>query len=88
MQAFWVTALTHKDKTMEMGNLLDVLIFIIIGGVSWYINQLTGRINRLEERINSTRETFIHKDEMSSMMGRIDDRFARLEDLLHRMMEK
>ena len=88
MQACWVIALTHKDKTMEMSNLLDVLIFVIIGGGAWYINQLTGRINRLEERINSTRETFIHKDEMSTMMGRIEDRFARLEDLLHRLMEK
>jgi hypothetical protein len=88
MQACWVIALTHKDKTMEMSNLLDVLIFVIIGGGAWYINQLTARINRLEERINSTRETFIHKDEMSTMMGRIEDRFARLEDLLHRLMEK
>jgi len=88
MQACWVIALTHKDKTMEMSNLLDVLIFVIIGGGAWYINQLTARINRLEERINSTRETFIHKDEMSSMMGRIEDRFGRLEDLLHRLMEK
>ena len=73
---------------MEMSNLLDVLIFVIIAGGGWYINHLTGRIYRLEDRINSTRETFIHKDEMSSMMDRIEDRFARLEDLLHRMMEK
>ena len=73
---------------MEMGFLTDVLIGVIIGGGAWYINHLTARIGRLEERINSTRETFIHKDEMSSMMGRIDDRFARLEDLLHRLMEK
>ena len=73
---------------MEMSNLLDVLIFVIIAGGGWYINHLTARIGRLEERINSTRETFIHKDEMTSMMDRIEDRFARLEDLLHRMMEK
>lgn len=73
---------------MEMGFLADVLIGVIIGGGAWYINHLTGRIGRLEERINSTRETFIHKDEMSTMMGRIEDRFARLEDLLHRLMEK
>ena len=53
---------------MEMSNLLDVLIFVIIGGGAWYINQLTARINRLEERINSTRETFIHKDEMLSLI--------------------
>jgi len=73
---------------MEMGFLADVLIGVIIGGGAWYINHLTARISRLEERINSTRETFIHKDEMSVMMGRIEDRFARLEDLLHRLMEK
>ena len=73
---------------MEMSNLLDVLIFVIIAGGGWYFNQITSRVNRLEERINSTRETFIHKDEMTAMMGRIEDRFARLEDLLHRMMEK
>jgi len=73
---------------MEMSNLLDVLILVIIAGGGWYINHLTARVGRLEERINSTRETFIHKDEMSSMMDRIEDRFARLEDLLHRMMEK
>jgi len=30
----------------------------------------------------------IHKDEISAMMGRMEDRFARLEDLLHRLMEK
>ena len=73
---------------MEMSFLGDVIISVIIGGGAWYVNHLTARIGRLEERINSTRETFIHKDEMSAMMGRIDDRFARLEDLLHRMMEK
>ena len=73
---------------MEMGFLADVLIAVIIGGGSWYINHLTARVGRLEERINSTRETFIHKDELSSMIGRIEDRFARLEDLLHRLMEK
>ena len=73
---------------MEMSFLADVLISVIIGGGAWYVNHLTARIGRLEERINSTRETFIHKDEMSVMMGRIEDRFARLEDLLHRLMEK
>lgn len=71
-----------------MGNLLDILTIIIIGAVGWYINHLTARVSRLEDRINSTRETFIHKDEMSSMMGRMEDRFGRLEDLLHRLMEK
>ncbi len=73
---------------MEMGFLADVLIGVIIGGGSWYINHLTARVGRLEERINSTRETFIHKDEMAQMLSRIEDRFARLEDLLHRLMEK
>ena len=73
---------------MEMGFLADVLIAVIIGGGSWYINHLTARVGRLEERINSTRETFIHKDEMAQMLSRIEDRFARLEDLLHRLMEK
>ena len=73
---------------MEMGFLADILIAVIIGGGSWYINHLTARVGRLEERINSTRETFIHKDELSAMMWRIEDRFARLEDLLHRLMEK
>ena len=73
---------------MEMSNLLDVLIFVIIGGGAWYINHLTARVSRLEERINATRETFIHKDEMAQMLSRIEDRFARLEDLLHRLMEK
>jgi hypothetical protein len=73
---------------MEMGFLVDVLIGVIITGGGWYINHLTARVGRLEERINSTRETFIHKDEMAAMMGRIEDRFGRLEDLLHRLMEK
>jgi uncharacterized coiled-coil protein SlyX len=73
---------------MEMSNLLDILIFVIIAGGGWYINQINNRINRLEDRLNSTRETFIHKDEISAMMGRMEDRFARLEDLLHRLMEK
>ena len=73
---------------MEMSFLVDVLIGIIIGGGAWYINHLTARVSRLEERINATRETFIHKDEMAQMLSRIEDRFARLEDLLHRLMEK
>jgi hypothetical protein len=73
---------------MEMSFLVDILIAVIIGGGAWYTNHLTARVSRLEERINATRETFIHKDEMSVMMGRIEDRFARLEDLLHRLMEK
>jgi len=73
---------------MEMSNLLDILIFVIIAGGGWYINQLTNKVNRLDERISSTRETFIHKDEMSQMLSRIEDRFGRLEDLLHRLMEK
>ena len=73
---------------MEMSNLLDILIFVIIAGGGWYINQLTSKVNRLDERISSTRETFIHKDEMSQMLSRIEDRFGRLEDLLHRLMEK
>jgi len=73
---------------MEMSSLLDILIFVIIAGNGWYINQLTNKINRLDERISSTRETFIHKDEMSQMLSRIEDRFGRLEDLLHRLMEK
>jgi len=73
---------------MEMSSLLDVLTFVIIAGGGWYINQLTNKINRLDERISSTRETFIHKDEMSQMLSRIEDRFGRLEDLLHRLMEK
>ena len=73
---------------MEMGFLADVLIGVIIAGGGWYINHLTARVGRLEDRINSTRETFIHKDEMSAMMDRIEDRFARLEDLLHRIMER
>lgn len=73
---------------MEMSFLVDVLIGVIIGGGAWYINHLTARVSRLEERINSTRETFIHKDEMAQMLSRIEDRFARLEDLLHRLMEK
>jgi len=71
-----------------MSSLLDILIFVIIAGNGWYINQLTNKINRLDERISSTRETFIHKDEMSQMLSRIEDRFGRLEDLLHRLMEK
>jgi len=73
---------------MQMSFLADVLIAVVIGGGAWYINHLTARIGRLEERINSTRETFIHKDEMAQMLSRIEDRFARLEDLLHRLMEK
>jgi len=73
---------------MEMSFLVDVLIGIIIGGGAWYINHLTARVSRLEERINATRETFIHKDEMAQMLSSIEDRFARLEDLLHRLMEK
>jgi len=73
---------------MEMSSLLDILTFVIIAGGGWYINQINNRINRLEDRLNSTRETFIHKDEISAMMGRMEDRFARLEDLLHRLMEK
>jgi len=73
---------------MEMSFLVDVLIGVIIGGGAWYINHLTARVGRLEERINATRETFIHKDEMAQMLSRIEDRFARLEDLLHRLMEK
>ena len=71
-----------------MGNFLDIITVIIIGAVGWYINHLTARVGRLEDRINSTRETFIHKDEMAAMMGRMEDRFGRLEDLLHRLMEK
>ena len=73
---------------MEMGYIFDFLVALIIIFGGWYFSQINKRIERNEERLADTREKFIHKDEMSKIMDRIDGRIARIEDLLHRLMEK
>ena len=73
---------------MEMGYIFDFLVALIIIFGGWYFSQINKRIERNEERLADTREKFIHKDEMSQIMDRIEGRIARIEDLLHRLMEK
>ena len=62
---------------MEMGYIFDFLVALIIIFGGWYFSQINKRIERNEERLADTREKFIHKDEMSKIMDRIDGRIAK-----------
>ena len=73
---------------MEMGFLADVLIGVIIGGGAWYVNHLTARIGRLEDRVADTREKFVHKEELEGVITRFSEALHRMEDKLDRLMEK
>ena len=73
---------------MGMGGLIDILIGVVIAGIGFFVTQLTHRMNRLEERLNDTREKFVHKQELDNVVERFVEALHRMEDKLDRLMEK
>ncbi len=73
---------------MVMGSLIDVLIGVVIAGIGFFVSQLLNRVNRLEDRVNDTREKFVHKEELESVIARFSEALHRVEDKIDRLMDK
>ena len=73
---------------MGMGGLIDILIGVVIAGIGFFVTQLTHRMNRLEDRLSDTREKFVHKQELDTVVERFIEALHRMEDKLDRLMEK
>lgn len=72
---------------------LDVWQLLLTGGLAtlgWLgrsivmrIDELDTRFHTLNEKISQVRESYVHKDEFRYMLTEMNNRFDRLEQLLH-----
>jgi len=77
---------------------VDVWQVLLTGGLAtlgWLgrsivkrIDELDARFHQINERISSVRESYVHKDEFRYMLTEMNNRFDRIEQLLHNRQEK
>ena len=77
---------------MEMDALINVGLTAAIGGLGWWLKSQHDELGRVRILLNRTREElakeYVSKVENNTVMDRVMDRFARLEEKIDRLMER
>jgi len=73
--------------TMEMTNLIDMLLGVILAGGAWFLVNLSNEVKRLSILLNRTREDYATKTELRDDMDRLMEALHRLEDKLDRVLQ-
>lgn len=75
---------------MEIAGLIDLLIGLVVGGISWFLTTQAREQKRLEILINKTREElpreYATKLELRNDMNRLMEALHRVEDKLDRAL--
>jgi hypothetical protein len=71
---------------MDMTNLIDMLLMFIAAGFSWWANNTTKEVKRLEILLNRTREDYATRGELKEDMDRVMEALHRVEDKLDRIL--
>jgi len=74
-------------KTVEMTNLIDMLLGVIVAGGAWFLVGLSNEVKRLSILLNRTREDYATKVELRDDMDRLMEALHRLEDKLDRVLQ-
>ena len=69
-----------------MTNLIDMLLMFIAAGFSWWANNTTKEVKRLEILLNRTREDYATRGELKEDMDRVMEALHRVEDKLDRIL--
>lgn len=72
----------------------QLIIWVLqgLGGVVvtilWYMyRSAIGRIDKLETKLQDTREEYVHKDDIRDLKVEINHRFDKLEDLIQKRIQ-
>lgn len=63
-----------------------MLLMFIAAGFSWWANNTTKEMKRLEILLNKTREEYATRGEVKEEMGRVMEALHRVEDKLDRIL--
>lgn len=69
--------------------IVDGLIFVVVAGLGWFLNNLFTNQKRIEILVNRTREDYATRTEVTATSQRVMEALHRVEDKLDRiLMEK
>lgn len=67
---------------MDVVWIVTILTNIVVGGMAYVLKTLYKELHDLRDAVQSTREQYVHKEDLRQMKEELTNRFDRLEDIL------